>query len=164
MAGRRHEVTYKKVPEGLGAVSRKVDKTDFPLRMRNKMAADLRSREVVVDDDYAAISRGEQLGRRAARRSLPRFGLVIATTERLRIATAEDEEIADVRLEDVRLTHDEDNVLTMAVRPACRPAEPLTLVFAKRRSPVAQFLRDKYAGDEPGGSLKAGLRRLLPGS
>ena len=164
MAGRRHQVTYKKMPESLGAVARKVDKTDLPLRMRNKMAADLRPKEVVIDDDYAAISRGEQLGKRAAKKSLPRFGLVIATTERLRIATAEDEEIADVRLEDVRLTHDEDNVLTMTVRPSGRPTEPLTLVFAKRRSPVAQFLREKYADHEPGGSPKAGLRKLLPGS
>lgn len=68
-----------------------------------------------------------------------------------------------MRLEDVRLTHDEDNVLTMSVRPTGRPAEPLTLVFAKRRSPVAQFLRDRYSDHEPGGTVKK-LRKFLPGS
>jgi hypothetical protein len=164
MAGRGQQVTYRKTPQSLSAVARMVDKTDFPLRMRNRMAADLRPKEVVIDDDYAAISRGEQLGKRAARKSLPRFGLVMATTERLRIATAEDEHIVDVRLEDVRLTHDEDSVLTMTIRPTGRPAEPMTLVFAKRRSSVAKFLRDKYSDHEPGGPSKAGLRKLLPGS
>lgn len=164
MAGRGHQVTYEKTPQGLGIAARKADKTDFPLRMRNKMAADLRPSEAIKDDDYVAISRGEQLGKRAAKKSIPRFGLVIATTERLRIATAEDEAITDVRLEDIRLTHDEDNVLTMTIRPAGRAAEPLTLVFAKRRSAVARFLRDRYSDHEPGGTPKAGLRKFLPGS
>jgi hypothetical protein len=113
--------------------------TDFPWRMRNKMAADLRPNEVVIDDDYVGISRGRQLGKRAAGRSLPQFGLAVVTTERLRIATADDEGVTDVRLEAVRLT--QDNVLTMTVRKPGGPTEPLTLVFPKRRSPVAQFLR-----------------------
>ena len=164
MTGKRHQVTYRKSPQSLSAAARKVDKTDFPLRMRNKMATDLRSKEFVIEDDYAAISRGEQLGKRAARNSLPQFGLVIATTERLRIATAEDEDIADVRLEDVRLTHDEDNVLTMTVRERGRPTEPLTLVFLKRRSPVAQFLRQTFSEQNAGGQPKSRLRKFLPGS
>ena len=168
MAGRQHQVTFKKTAENLSAVTRKVDKTDFPLRMRNSMAADLRSKEVVIDDDYVGISRGQQLGKRAARKSLPEFGLVIATTERLRIATAEDESVTDVRLDAVRLTHDEDNVLTMIVRSPGGSTEPLTLVFAKRRTPVAQFLRQRYSDHDPGarngGRLKTKLGRFLPGS
>ena len=168
MAGRQHQVTFKKTAESLSAVARKVDRTDFPLRMRNRMAADLRPKEGVIDDDYVGISRGQELGKRAARKSLPQFGLVIATTERLRIARVEDENITDVRLEAVRLTHDEDNVLTMMVRSPGGPMEPLTLVFAKRRAPVAQFIRQKYSDHEPGaqhgGRLKTKLGRFLPGS
>jgi hypothetical protein len=67
--------------------------------------------------------------------------LTTAAAERLRIATADDEGVAGVRLQAVCLTHDEDNVLTMTVRKPGGPTEPLTLVFPKRRSPVAQFVR-----------------------
>lgn len=164
MARRQHQVAFKNSAESLGSVARKVDKTDFPLRMRNRMAADLRSKEVVIDDDYVGISRGQQLGKRAARKSLPEFGLVIATTARLRIATVEDEELVDVRLDAIRLTHDEDNVLTMTVRSPGGSKEPLTLVFAKRRSPVAQFLRETHSEHEAGGGIKSRLGKFLPGS
>ena len=168
MAGRQHQVTYKKSAENLGAVARRVDKTDFPLRMRNGMAADLRAKEVVKDDDYVGISRGRVLSKRAARKSLPEFGLVILTNERLRIAIADDEGITDVELDRIRLTHDEDNVLTMIVRSLGGSPDPLTLVFAKRRSPVAQFMRKRFSDDEPGaqqgGRLQSKLSRFLPGS
>ncbi|MCU0267305.1 MAG: hypothetical protein MUF83_01525 [Acidimicrobiales bacterium] len=153
---------FFKKAEHLSAAIRKVDATDFALRMRNKMAADLRPEEVVIDDDYVGISRGQQLGKRAAESSLPRFGLVVATTERLRIVTADDERVTDVRLETVRLTHDEENVLTMTVRTSGGPTEPLSLVFPKRRSPVAQFLRE--TGAKPREGLKAKLGRFLPRS
>lgn len=164
MAGRGHRVRYNGTSQRLGAVARKVDKTDFPLRIRNGMAADLRTREIIKDDDYAIISRGRQVGKRAAKKSRPEFGIVIATNERLRIATAETKTITDVRLETIRLTHDEDNVLTMTIRPSGTADEPLTLVFAKRSSEVAQFLRDKFSDHKPGGSTQAGLRKFLPGS
>jgi hypothetical protein len=164
MAGRRHQVTFEKSSQSLSTVARKVDRTDFPLRMRNKMATDLRPKEFVIDDDYAAITRGEQLGKRAARKSLAQFGLVIATTERLRIATAEDEDVVDVRLEDVRLTHDENNVLTMTVRDRGNPAKPLTLVFLRRRSPVAQFLRQRFSEHNAGGHLTSRLGKFRPRS
>jgi len=143
MLGKRDQVTFKKRAENLSAVVRQIAKTDLQLRMRNKMAADLGPKEVVIDDDYVGISRGQQLGKRAARKSLPEFGLVVVTTERLRIATADDECVTDVPLKEVRVTHDEDNVLTMTVRKSGGPTEPLTLVFPKRRSPVAQFLRQR---------------------
>jgi len=159
--GRRDQVLFKKRAEHLNAAVRQVATTDFTLRMRNKMAADLRPNEVVIDDDFVGISRGQELGKRAARRSLPQFGLVVATTERLRIATADDEGVTDVRLEAVRLTHDEDNVLTMTVRKPGGPTEPLTLVFQKRRSPVAQFLRQTAfeRGPSAKGPATPGLTR-----
>lgn len=141
MVGKRDQVIFKKKAESLSAVVRQIRTTDFPLRMRNKMAADLGHDEVVIDDDYVGISRGQQLGKRAARTSLPQFGLVVVTTERLRIAVVDDESVTDFRLEAVRLTHDEDHVLTMTVRETGGPTEPLTLVFHKRRSPVAHYLR-----------------------
>lgn len=147
--GQRDQVLFNKRAASLSAAIRKVSSTDFPLRMRNKMAADLRPKEVVIDDDYVGISRGQQLGKRAARRSLPQFGLVVATTERLRIATADDEGVTDLPIDAVRLTHDEDNVLTMVVRKPGGPIEPLTLVFPTRRSPVAQFLRETTLEDGP---------------
>jgi hypothetical protein len=176
MVGKRDQVIFKKRAENLSAAVRQIATTDFPLRMRNKMAADLRPDEDVIDDDYVGISRGQQLDKRAARNSLPQFGLVIATTERLRIATADDEGVTDVRLEEVRLTHDEDNVLTMTVRKPGGPTEPLTLVFPKRRSPVAQFLRQTTLEGGPSAKgpatpgltqrerLKARLGRFLPDS
>lgn len=176
MVGKRDQVIVKKRAENLSAAVRQIATTDFPLRMRNKMAADLRPNEDVIDDDYVGISRGQQLGKRAARKSLPQFGLVVATTERLRIATVDDEGVTDVRLDDVRLTHDEDNVLTMTVRKPGGPTEPLTLVFPKRRSPVAQFLRQRISEDGPSAKgpatpgltqrerLKAKLGRFLPDS
>lgn len=163
MTGSRYQVTYKKATETLSSAARKVDKTDFPLRMRNQMAGDLRPKEIVNDDDYAAVTQGAQLSRRAAKKSAPRFALIIVTNERLRIITADDEEMTDVRLGDIRLTHDEDGALTMMIRISGRPAEPLTLVFGKRRSPVAAYLRDQFEADKPGGSSKTRLRRLLPG-
>lgn len=176
MVGKQDQVLFKKRAENLSAVVRQIAKTDFSLRMRNKMAADLRPSEAVIDDDYVGISRGQQLGKRAARKSLPQFGLVLVTTERLRIATADDEVITDARLDDVRLTHDEDNVLTMTVRKVGGPTEPLTLVFSKRRSPVAQFLRQTTMEGGPPAKgpatpgltqrerLKAKLGRFLPDS
>ncbi len=176
MMGKRDQVILKKRPENLSAAVRQIAKTDFALRMRNKMAADLRPNEKVFDDDYVGISRGQQLGKRAARKSLPQFGLVVVTTERLRIATADDEDVMDARLDAVCLTHDEDNVLTMTVRKPGGPTEPLTLVFPKRRSSVAQFLRQPALerGPLPKGPatpgrtsrerLKAKLGRFLPDS
>ena len=62
----------------------------------------------------------------------------------------------------IRLTHDEDNVLTMTVQPQPGgPIEPLTLVFAKRRSPVAQFLRQNSSesGSEAVGRATPGAKR-----
>ena len=63
----------------------------------------------------------------------------------------------------------------MTVRQPGGPIEPLTLVFAKRRAPVAQFLRQRSSdGDSPAegpstpGSkqrgLKARIARLRPDS
>ena len=108
--------------------------------MREAVAAELGQGETIVEDDYVGISRGQQLGKRAARKSLPRFGIAIATTERLRIATVEDEVVTSLLLEDVEVSHDEDNVLTLTISTFGQPTESLTLVFPKRRSPVAQFL------------------------
>ena len=44
MPGRQHQVTFKKTVDDLNTVARKAAKTDFPLRMRNGMAADLQHR------------------------------------------------------------------------------------------------------------------------
>ena len=107
MVGKQDQVIFNRRAEHLNAAIRKLEKTDFPLRMRNRMAADLRTKERVIDDDYVGISRGQQLRKRWARSSLPQFGLVVATTERLRIALVDDESVADVSLRAIRLTHDE---------------------------------------------------------
>jgi hypothetical protein len=154
---KRDQVVLKKRKQTLGAAIRQVSATDFPLRMRNKVAAELGPGETIVEDDYVGISRGQQLGKWAARKSLPRFGIAIATTEQLRIATVEDEVVTSVLLEDVEVSHDEDNVLTLTISTFGQPTESLTLIFPKRRSPVAQFLRQR-------GSNPAGFRRFLPGS
>ena len=138
---RKDQVIFKKRAKHLKEVVRQVSTTDFPLRMRNQLAMDLGDGEEVVDDDFVGISRGQKLGKRAAGQSLPLFGVVIATNQRLRIATADDDRATDVALADIRLTHDEANAMTMLLKPQGASPEAVTLLFLRRKCPVAQFLR-----------------------
>lgn len=167
-------VLYKRSEKSLSAAVREVEATDFPIRMRNKLAADLRHGETVIDDDYVGIAREQEKSRWGARRSLPQFGVALVTTQRLWIVTVDGEHIADHRLDRIQLIHDEDNVLTMTVRKQGGQTEPVSLIFQRRRAPVAQFLRapsDRRPTEgpaTPGAStrerFKAKLDRLRPNS
>lgn len=164
MNRRALQVNYNRQTVGSGTAIRQISKTDFAFRMRNKLAAELRRDEAVVDDDYAVLSHEAKPTRLLARKPRSKLCLVFATTDRIRVVVAGDEEVLDARWKDLRLVHDEDDALTLLIRQTGHASEPITLVFPKRRSPVAKVIRERCADDDPGGSSRGILGRLRPGS
>jgi hypothetical protein len=137
----REQVIYKRRTDHIRTLARQLVTTDFPIRMRNQMAADMRSDEHVIDDDIVGVGRGENLGKRAAGSSLPQLGIVIATNQRLRFAAADDEQVTEVALSGLRITHDEDRAMTLSWIDPRGQQRAVTLIFMSHRAPVARHLR-----------------------
>ncbi|TDT14581.1 hypothetical protein BDK89_0136 [Ilumatobacter fluminis] len=140
------QVTFQRRPQSLSAAIRRAKSTDLAVRMRNQMAVDLGHKEDLVDDDYVGVSRGQQSSRWSLKKSEPKFGIVVATTSRLRLVIADGEAITDIPLGSLSLVHDENNAMTFTVKDGRGSTEPMTLIFPKRRAPVAQFLRNEGDG------------------
>jgi len=114
---------------------------DFMIRMRNQLALELLDDENVIEDESVYISRGGQLGVGAAGSALPELGVVIATSHRIRFAAVDDPAAVDAPLDTVRITHDEEGLLTFTWQTDTGEREAATLQFESPRTGLIKQLR-----------------------
>lgn len=114
---------------------------DFTVRMRNQLALELLDDENVIEDEPVLIFRGEQLGTDAAGSALPQIGLIIATNRRIRFASVDDSAAVDAPIETVRITHDEDGVLTFTWTTQGGHKEAATVRFENAKIGLIKQLR-----------------------
>jgi len=131
---------YRRKSQNIRTLLRQVATSDFPARMKNRLAFELEVDEFVVDDTPVLIWRGDQLGKKAAGTALPLSGVLVLTNQRMRFAAVDDSAVVDVPVSAVRLTHVEEGAMTI-VWPGTSGKEAATITFDSPRNQVMKRVR-----------------------